>query len=139
VCARTIEHTYALEELDSSYDNCGTGFCDRPDADVARGCPDCLVTTLLAELRDDCLQQFDDVAAAREHRPSDKWPWTFERLQQDVAIISNADASVGNKGHSPSWTVRTRSLVSILRDERYKAERARMKEITSASRRSESE
>jgi hypothetical protein len=134
-CERIIAHTYTLEELDSSYDNCGTIFCDRPEADVARGCPECLVTTLTTELKEDCQIAFANLAATREYSTTDPWRWTFDKLQQDVSIISNVDASVGGEGYSPDWTVRTKTLVSILRDERYKAQRARMKEIMESGRR----
>ena len=131
VCEYTIAHTYALEELDSSYDNCGTMFCDRPEADVDHGCPDCLVSQLVKELKEDCEIAFDSVAATkRDRRLSELWPWSFEKLQQDVSIISSADASVDGKGYSPDWTMRIKTLVSIMRGERYKAHKARMLEIT---------
>lgn len=131
VCERTIAHTYALEELDGSYDNCGTIFCDRPEADVRHGCPDCLVTTLVNELKEDCEIDFANLAETKE-RGSNSWPWTFTKIQQDVAIVSNIDASIGGEGYSLEWTVRIKNLVAILRDERHKASRARMKEIVSS-------
>lgn len=130
VCERTIEHAYALEELDSSYDNCGTIFCDRPEANVKQGCPECLVTTLVQELKDDCETAFANFAETSGQKSDHVWLWTFPKLQQDVAVISGIDASVGSKGYDPNWTVRTKSLISILRDERYKAQRARLKEAS---------
>jgi hypothetical protein len=89
---------------------------------------------MVRELKDDCLQEFEDLAVSKDVKLS-SWPWTFERIQQDVAIISNIDASVNNQGYNPGWTVRVKNLVSILRDQRYKAQRARMKEITDRGRR----
>lgn len=87
------------------------------------------------------MQQFDDLLATKKSKKKKfTWPWTFERVQQDVAIISNLDASIGNEGYNPNWTTRIKSMVAILRDERYKAQRARMNEIiSSGKRRDESE
>lgn len=79
------------------------------------------------------MQEFANLADSKD-RKSEDWPWTFERIQQDVAIISNIDASVNNEGYKPEWTLRIKNLVSILRDQRYKAQRARMKEIADGRR-----
>lgn len=114
-------------------------FCDRPEADPKRGCPDCLVTTLVGELKEDCEIAFADLAENRDRKKNHSWPWTFSKLQQDVSIVSNIDASVNGEGYNGEWTVRMKTLVSILRDERYKAQKARLQEITNRGRRNESE
>jgi hypothetical protein len=90
-------------------------------------------------MKEDCEREFSDLAVSKEYKFGFQWRWTFEKLLQDVSVISGVDASVNGEGYDPSWTVRTKNLVSILRDERYKAQRARMQEIVSRGRRSDSE
>jgi len=90
-------------------------------------------------MREDCEQAFDDFAQSQDRSVGFKWRWTFDKIHQDVAIVSQVDNAVGGKGYDPSWSVRTKSLVSILRDERYKLERARMQAITNGRRSTNSE
>lgn len=97
------------------------------------------MTSLVNELKENCLQDFSDLAISKGETDEYHWPWTFEKLQQDVSIISGIDASVGSEGYNPEWTVRTKSLVAILRDERYKAQKARLKEFIDSGRRKPTE
>lgn len=106
---------------------------------MPHGCPECLVTSLTNELREDCEIEFANLAENKGRAAINPWPWTFAKIQQDVAIISGIDASVGGESYSPEWTVKTKSLVAILRDQRYKAQRARMQEIVKNGRRSDPE
>jgi hypothetical protein len=107
-----------IAELGPGYYDCPSN-CTRPNADMRRGCPTCEYT--IREI----LFKEDARAHILEGLPDFKYlrQWPLEALYADVAHIASVSAEAG-KGYRRSWTVLTRRLVDIYRDEASRYRRA---------------
>jgi hypothetical protein len=81
------------------------------------------------QLREEIVEEFDRYAVEQGHRAGHRWPWTLDKLMTDIGVIATLDASVDGAGYVPTWTVVTRRLVIMLREERSALRRAKDAEI----------
>lgn len=119
---KLICHNHGLDKLaedDPRFADCPL-YCSQPFADRPRGCPDCTVTQMARELDEELDEEFQLAAERMGHNAGHKFPWSHKRIRADLAAVSSLDAVIGGSGISPSWTVRQRLLVGILREERAK-------------------
>lgn len=113
-----------MVKLDPSYDGCPTS-CTRPERDQRRGCPDCEVTRLYEECLEDLRAAMADAAEEKGLPRWYRWPWTLQKILQDVGAVGAMDARVNGEGYDGGWTVPQRRLVSILREERASLRRSK--------------
>lgn len=100
---------------------------------MKHGCPDCLVTQMYNELKEEIEHELATLAVAKEYikygkGDQYKWPWSIDKLIKDVGTVASIDSRIDGKGHSPDWPTMVSSLVTILRNERYSLKRAHDKE-----------
>jgi hypothetical protein len=94
---------------------------------MARGCPDCAVTQMWEETKEELSEEF--ARLAERHRVAGgKWKWSMDKVITDVGVAASADASVDGKGYSPGWPSPLKRLVVILREERSNLRRAKDRE-----------
>lgn len=121
-------HNDALCEMDSSFDGCPTA-CTRQERDQRRGCPECPVTQMYEQLKEEIREELGRVAVDAGYRPGHRWPWTLEKLLTDVGVVAMVDASVDGKGYRGEWPVSLKRLVMTLREERNSLRRSKDAEL----------
>lgn len=80
------------------------------------------------QTQEEVSDEFEKLADDRGYRKGHRWPWSMEKMMQDVGTIASIDASVDGRGFMGSWPVSVKTLVSILRDERASLRRAKLAE-----------
>lgn len=89
---------------------------------MPRGCPECEVTILYSECLDEINEELAALAEKKQFALPGrgrefKWPWTREKLINDVGAVSSMNARVDGKGYRSDWPVHIKNLVQILRQE----------------------
>lgn len=142
IYARQVNYFYRkLRDLPPVYDNCPVR-CLAPEADRANGCPDCDFTVFYNRFRANyhriVEKEFVRELTERGYGPEEakaivkqdaETSWTFENLAADYRSLSETEAIAGTEteeapgGIDPTWDVRTRAAIDIIREERYKVRR----------------
>lgn len=142
IYAKQVNYFYRkLRALPPVYDNCPVR-CLAPEADRVNGCPDCSFQVYYRTLRDNYnrivekeirrslieggLPEADATRIAKDETLSQ---WSFENVQDDYRGLSEIEAVAGTEtaeapgGIDPTWSVRVRTAIDIIREERYKIRR----------------
>lgn len=138
IYAKQINYFYRkLRALPPVYDRCPVR-CIAPEADRLNGCPDCDFTIFYRKLKDnyyrllkkdltaDLMERGVELEKATQLAETQANQfWTFENLQADYRSLSEIEALAGTEtaerpgGLDPSWNIRTRTAIDIIREERY--------------------
>ncbi len=139
IYARQVDYFYRnLRELDPVYDTCPVR-CLAPEADRANGCPDCEYTNhktrfkkqyrklVAKEVKRDLIELggLDPVEAGQIAEDRVFKPWTFDNIAEDYRAYCDIEAIAGTETEDrpgvidPTWNVRTKTAISLIREERY--------------------
>lgn len=142
IYARQVNYFYRkLRGLAPVYDSCPVR-CLAPEADRPNGCPDCDFTIAYNAMRKNyarivekdvrrgLLERGVDVdKATRLAKESIDSEWSYREIEADYRSLSELEAMAGVETserpgrYDPTWNIRTRTAIDIIREERYNVRR----------------